>query len=193
MYQDYDYGDYDPDDGEEEESPFGGPVDEEKTAPALPEIKMDVPPEALRHILRDHVRSSLPAAAVRDMARKHVEAILDAELDAWIRKAIGKEVTGLIEEYFTKERTQTNQWGEGIGGYEALGDAVVQKVKSYLAASERHAGNSRLDAMVDEILFKPLEKQLKKELEKVRADQAEKATAFVARMMADSMKVIGGS
>lgn len=127
------------------------------------------------------------------MANRSVQRIFDAELDAWIRKIIGREVAGMVEEYFTKERVQTNRWGEGTGGSEALGDAVIAKVQKHLTLSDQHSSNrgSKLDTMVYEVLFKPLEQQLKKELAKVRNDQSEKAISFVARMMADSMKVIG--
>jgi len=47
--------------------------------------------------------------------------------------------------------------------------------------------------MVQEILFKPLEQRLSKMLKEVRVQQEERATSFIAKMMADSLKVIGES
>ncbi len=186
MYDQFDY------EGEDdEESPFAEPAAETETP--LPDLQIDIPPAALGEVLRLHVREALPARTIRAMAQDRVEKIFDEELNAWIRKAIGKEVTGLVEEYFTKERVCTNDWGEPSGGTEALGDAVIKKTEIYLKKSDRHNSNSRLEEMVQEVLFKPLEQRLSKMLKEVKAQQEERATSFIAKMMADSLKVLGDS
>ena len=156
-----------------------------------PPHAVEIPSEVLEGWARFYVEQWM-GNNLGAMVEKATMTILAQHLVDWIHKTVESTIEEQLEQFFTGQRELTDGHGFKKGSREALGAAIIAYTKQHLSASTDRYGDKRkrLETLADELLIKPLGDDLKKMLRQVREEQKAKAEAFVAKMMAASLKQI---